>query len=272
MGTGTERSSSKAHVDVVTFTEYTGRSARNCDETLLDGELVIEYEHKSTDDHWTVKARTRTLLEFAAPVFDMLVGITPVESGNRRSFGDRMGRGLVAPWKLPPGAQPSVPLPAGVNQSIWIDTISMLPLRWSISMPAMAGTRHPRHSGLRPVVHVRLLIGSAAARCPLVDRLRALGAAVGRDRASPGAAATRACGLARGIEDPRTIPDLHGAAGTESDDLAAATCGRHGEAPRPRPVWDAVAERVQAVLTDSVRWTGGKQRLQPLSLFSPPSA
>ena len=32
-------------------------------------------------------------------------------------------------------------------------------------------------------------------------------------------------------------------------------------APRPRPVWDAVAERVQAVLADSVRWTGGKQRL-----------
>ena len=32
-------------------------------------------------------------------------------------------------------------------------------------------------------------------------------------------------------------------------------------APRPRPVWDAVAERVQALLADSVRWTGGKQRL-----------
>ena len=31
--------------------------------------------------------------------------------------------------------------------------------------------------------------------------------------------------------------------------------------PRPRPVWDAVAERVQALLVESVRWTGGKQRL-----------
>jgi transposase len=31
--------------------------------------------------------------------------------------------------------------------------------------------------------------------------------------------------------------------------------------PRPRPVWDAVAERVQALLAESVRWTGGKQRL-----------
>ena len=131
------QSQQSGHVDVVTFTEYTGRSARKCDGAPLDDELVIEYEHKSTDDRWTVKARTRTLLEFAAPVFDMLAGITPVESGNRRSMDGRVGRALVAPWKLPPGAQPGGPLPAGVSQSIWIDTVSMLPLRWSISMPAM---------------------------------------------------------------------------------------------------------------------------------------
>jgi transposase len=31
--------------------------------------------------------------------------------------------------------------------------------------------------------------------------------------------------------------------------------------PRPRPVWDKVAERVQALLTESAQWTGGKQRL-----------
>src|SRR5438552_8382237 len=42
-------------------------------------------------------------------------------------------------------------------------------------------------------------------------------------------------------------------------DRAAPT--RTEGTPRPRPVWDAVAERVQAVLADSVRWTGGKQRL-----------
>ena len=125
------------HVDVFTFTEYTGRSARKCDGTALDDELVIEYEHKSTDDRWTVKARTRTLMEFAAPVFDILAGITAVESGNRRSFDDRMGRALIAPWTLPPGVQPGGPVPAGVSQSIWIDTVTLLPLRWSISMPAM---------------------------------------------------------------------------------------------------------------------------------------
>jgi len=32
-------------------------------------------------------------------------------------------------------------------------------------------------------------------------------------------------------------------------------------AARPRPVWNAVAERVQTLLAESVRWTGGKQRL-----------
>jgi transposase len=31
--------------------------------------------------------------------------------------------------------------------------------------------------------------------------------------------------------------------------------------PRARPVWDIVGARVQAVLADSGRWTGGKQRL-----------
>jgi len=31
--------------------------------------------------------------------------------------------------------------------------------------------------------------------------------------------------------------------------------------PRARPIWDAVAERLHALLADSVRWTGGKQRL-----------
>jgi hypothetical protein len=137
-GSGNQTQSRQSgHVDVITFAEYTGRSARKCDGTPLDDELVIESEHKSTDDRWTVKARTRTPMEVGAPVFDMLAGITFVESGNRRSFDDRVGRALVAPWKLAPGVQPGGPLPAGVTQSLWIDTVSLLPLRWSIAMPAM---------------------------------------------------------------------------------------------------------------------------------------
>jgi hypothetical protein len=63
--------------------------------------------------------------------------VIPAESGDRRSFGDRVGRALIAPWKPPADTIPGSPLPAGVSQSLWIDTVSMLPLRWSISMPAM---------------------------------------------------------------------------------------------------------------------------------------
>ena len=43
-------------------------------------------------------------------------------------------------------------------------------------------------------------------------------------------------------------------------DLAGPS--RRGEAqPRPRPVWDVVAPRLHALLAESARWTGGKQRL-----------
>ena len=40
----------------------------------------------------------------------------------------------------------------------------------------------------------------------------------------------------------------------------AAPC-RKETGPRPRPVWDKVAARVEALLTASAQWTGGKQRL-----------
>src|ERR1700675_383924 len=44
--------------------------------------------------------------------------------------------------------------------------------------------------------------------------------------------------------------------------LEQAAPTRKAEAgPRARPVWDGVGERVQAVLAESVQWTGGKQRL-----------
>ena len=41
----------------------------------------------------------------------------------------------------------------------------------------------------------------------------------------------------------------------------AAPVRKAEAAPRPRPVWDAVGARVQALLAESVQWTGGKQRL-----------
>ena len=127
------------HVDVVAFTDYTGQSATTCEGTSLSEELVIEYEHKSTEGRWTAKARRRERIEPLAPVFELLTGRVSVESGSRRSFEDRVGRALVAPWKPPDGAQTAEPIPRGATQSLWIDVASLLPLRWSISIPAMPG-------------------------------------------------------------------------------------------------------------------------------------
>src|SRR5262245_54239128 len=53
---GTGRTES-GHVDVSSFTHYTGSSARGCDGTPRTGELVIEFEN--TGRGWTAKARTR---------------------------------------------------------------------------------------------------------------------------------------------------------------------------------------------------------------------
>jgi hypothetical protein len=125
----------RAHVDLVTFTEYTGRAASKCDGTALNDHLVIEYEHRSTDNRWTARARTRAFDEPLSPVFDILSGSTPATSGDRRSFDDRTARALAAPWKPPAGAQSGGPLPPGTTQSLWIDIESLLPLRWSISVP-----------------------------------------------------------------------------------------------------------------------------------------
>jgi len=50
--------------------------------------------------------------------------------------------------------------------------------------------------------------------------------------------------------------------------LDQAVPSRKAAAARPRPVWDAVATRVQALLVESVQWTGGKQRLTATRLHA----
>jgi hypothetical protein len=131
------QSQQTGHVDLMTFTDYTGRPARKCDGTALDEEFVIEYERRSPDNQWTAKARTRTPMEPLSPPFEMLDGTISLETGERRQIGDRMARALIAPWRLPAGVQSGGALPPGMTQSLWIDNVSMLPLRWSISIPAM---------------------------------------------------------------------------------------------------------------------------------------
>jgi len=124
----------ETRVDVVMITEYTGAPARACDGSTRHDDLVIEYEHRNAENGWTARARQRTSIEVMTPIFDMLAGATPTEAGGRRQIGDRAARALVAPWKLPPGAIGDPP--SGMMQSLWIDVEALLPLRWSVSVPA----------------------------------------------------------------------------------------------------------------------------------------
>ena len=98
------------------------------DDDVRDGN-VANGSIASNDDRWTVKARTRTPMEVMSPVFDLLAGVTPVENGNRRLFDDRVGRALVAPWKLPAGAQSGGPLPTGVRRTLQFPPRPLRPRR-----------------------------------------------------------------------------------------------------------------------------------------------
>ena len=48
----------------------------------------------------------------------------------------------------------------------------------------------------------------------------------------------------------------------------AAPTRKPGPVARPRPVWETVAPRVEALLAESVRWTSGKQRLTATRLHA----
>jgi hypothetical protein len=87
---------------------------------------VLKYEHRNSDNSWSVRARTRTKQETASTVFDMLAGETPLESGDRRPIFSRPARAFTAPFQSPDSK---------AIQSLWIDTESMRPLRWSVTMP-----------------------------------------------------------------------------------------------------------------------------------------
>jgi hypothetical protein len=121
------------HVDLVTVIDYTGAPAQSCDGRPIEGELVIEYEHRAPPGAWTAKARTRSTMEVGGPIFEMLSGAIAMESVGFRAFGDRQGRAFSAAWK-PPAESLGGP-PPGTTQTLWIDVDSLLPLRWSLALP-----------------------------------------------------------------------------------------------------------------------------------------
>lgn len=140
------------HDYVTTVFEFTGRPARWCNGVAEPGELVIEYTHYQSTDSWTVSARAETqpgLGPGYTPVFDLLRGATPLISGERRRIGNRPARAFFAPWTPPDDRGlvevtgdplPNVPrivsrLPHDETQTLWIDTESLLPLRWEATRP-----------------------------------------------------------------------------------------------------------------------------------------
>jgi len=128
-------SGQSGHKEVVTFLHYTRTAARGCDGTPLGDERVLEYEDDGTG--WRVRARTRSAIELNDAAFDMLIGRRQVTTGPVQRLGARTVRPFVAPWQLPDGVLGG-PLP-GTVMALWIDTDSLLPVRWSLALPDSVG-------------------------------------------------------------------------------------------------------------------------------------
>ena len=131
-GDGNSRTQS-GHVDVSSFTHYTGSVARGCDGTPRTGELVIEFEN--TGQGWTAKARTRGGSEINGSAFELLAGRTPATSGESRDVRGRPARAFVAPFVLPEGSTGGPP--AGTMQALWVDVVTLLPVQWTLRLPPM---------------------------------------------------------------------------------------------------------------------------------------
>jgi hypothetical protein len=135
--------------DVTTIIDYTGRLARDCNGAAESREMVIEYELRSSRPTWTVRARrldARDRSVGIAPVLEMLRGGGGVASDEHKQIGNRRARAFVSAWTPPPDSSAPVartgdpipnvvgqPAPNDFIQALWIDTESLLPLRWEVS-------------------------------------------------------------------------------------------------------------------------------------------
>jgi hypothetical protein len=117
--------------------------------------MAIEYTRRNSSSVWTVTARRRAAREFGGPgitpVFEMLQGTGSLTSGDRRHIAGHSTRALTSPWTPPPDREdrPAFltgdPTPNVVGdprprepakkwtESVWIDTSSLLPVRWEVS-------------------------------------------------------------------------------------------------------------------------------------------
>jgi len=136
--------------EVTTFIDFTGRPARRCGGSIEPGEMVIVYERRGRQD-WTVTARRREANDVGGLgygwAFAMLRGAGSLTSTERGEIAGRPARAFTAAWVSPfsDTAQRTRvigdPTPNAIGepardesiQSLWIDTQSMLPLRWEVN-------------------------------------------------------------------------------------------------------------------------------------------
>ena len=118
------------------------RDVINQSRPLMDAEVVTVLEAARR----AVEGRTFRLsytptgpgadIQINDAAFDMLQGRRPLTSGPVERSGDRTLRALVAPYQGPEGALGGPP--PGTLMSLWLDTDSLLPVRWSLKLPASA--------------------------------------------------------------------------------------------------------------------------------------
>ena len=105
--------------------DYTGRPAMSCDGKAINDELVVTYGLES-DGRWRTEANGRSEHHTMPAYFEILNAnptggpLTP----DRRAHGPRA---LVAPFSsdsIRPGAH--------INQPIWLDVETLLPVRWEL--------------------------------------------------------------------------------------------------------------------------------------------
>jgi hypothetical protein len=124
---------------VVKLIEYTGLPARRCNGAPASGEMVIEYLLNSTTDIWTATAREPSPGDIAiARPLEMLRTTGLLRSGDIRLVGNRTARAIVSPLPnanthLLTGDPAPNPAEFVSVQALWVDTSSMLPLRWEVS-------------------------------------------------------------------------------------------------------------------------------------------
>jgi hypothetical protein len=143
--------------DVTTIMHLTGRPVRGCDGAPRAGQLVVEYRNEG--DGWFTTARAQVYPASPTPLDDFLAGDLLVDSGELQMIGARAARVFVAQWaapattgdasantaqgpeyrsddggrtwtKAPPANTPRL------TQSLWVDSESLLPLRWAVTTVA----------------------------------------------------------------------------------------------------------------------------------------